>query len=160
MRKYPRGLPARVVRRVSRYRANFAFAPLPLLSTGGSCSHLGARRIAGAELRFLSGWRRKEFHRRRRQCATGFRRRRGVLKFLRRPVPQGRVQPLPVVVGIEELLQMRGKLAEIAVPVTVDFLLLQGLHETLARRIGRSRRLQRMPTVPKVLLKSPIPTIR
>jgi len=92
---------------------------------------------------------------------AGCRRCRGVpLKLLRRAISQGRMQPQAVVVGADELFQMLGELLEIRVLAAIDFLLLQGLHEAFTKRIGRARQLQRMPTVPKVLLKSPIPTIR
>src|SRR5260370_6241437 len=70
-------------------------------------------------------------------CGVGSSRRgRGVpLKLFRRAISQCRMQTQAIVVSVDELFRMLGKLVEIRILVAVDFLLFQGLHEAFTSRI-------------------------
>ncbi len=70
------------------------------------------------------------------------------------------MQAFLIINAFQKLADAGARFVKIAVFVSVNLLVFQRFHKGFTGRIGRVRQLQRMPTVPKVLLKSPIPIIR
>jgi len=61
-----------------------------------------------------------------------------LFELLRRLVAQRGVQPLPIVILLDELFDVRPQMFEVVVPAGVNFLPIQGLDEAFAARIGQS----------------------
>ncbi len=81
-------------------------------------------------------------------------RRVGGFELLRGPVSEGGVQPLPIVVLLDELFQMGVQFVDVLVLDGVDLLALEGLDEALAEGVvvgvGGRLMLGRMPWLPSM----------
>src|SRR5262249_44140245 len=83
-----------------------------------------------------------------------------LLELRRGQVAESGVEPGPVIHALQELADIRASLVEITIFVAVDLLILQRFQEGLTGGVGLGCQLQRIATVPTVLLKSSIPIIR
>lgn len=79
-----------------------------------------------------------------------------VFELSGREVAKRRVKSFLIIDTVQKFAEAGLGLVEIAVFVAIDLLVFQRLHKRLAGRVGQVSQLQRMPTVPTVLLKSSI----
>jgi len=62
-------------------------------------------------------------------------------------VAEGRVQPLVIVVAVQELFDMLAEIVDIAVIAAVNLFVFESLHETLTGGVGTGIQMRRMVTL-------------